>query len=302
MYERHAVSQFTGKSLLRFHLVLMTLYFDLDTCMTSLFSTSFMCRICGREVCNECYQQVRELTEEPERATSSELSAITIRREKYAHANPFFLSCTKRIEHGVSEFTPVTRFLPVELDKAIMQMREILEKDTQGAPVEIDQPMEQPAGPGMRLSEYRQTLPSATLPVDDFPDPLTSPVIDDYTPSNAKLHTTSIPVYRAQVIPAALYDPPANPSATRRPVHVFSKLWRSGQPLLVKDVLPRFNLPWTPQYFMERYGDKGCLVVECQNETLKRVSIRDFFGWFGQYEGRTECWKLKVSFTHQELL
>ncbi|KIJ94799.1 hypothetical protein K443DRAFT_349151 [Laccaria amethystina LaAM-08-1] len=32
-----------------------------DTCMTFLFSIPFMCRLCGREVRNKCFRQVREL-------------------------------------------------------------------------------------------------------------------------------------------------------------------------------------------------------------------------------------------------
>ncbi|KIJ94800.1 hypothetical protein K443DRAFT_349147 [Laccaria amethystina LaAM-08-1] len=53
------------------------------------------------------------------------MNASTARRDKHAHANPFFLSCLKRNEHSVPGFTPVTRFVGVELDRTIQEMEEI---------------------------------------------------------------------------------------------------------------------------------------------------------------------------------
>ncbi|KAH9483086.1 Lysine-specific demethylase 3A [Psilocybe cubensis] len=311
-----------------------------DTCMTSLFSETFMCRICGREVCNECYQQVRELTEQPTQATPSELTALVMKREKHAHSNPFFLACTKRIEHGVSEFIRVTRFSNDELQKSINEMQKILTQDkekTQASPV----PAGRPGTSGLAISNMADSVQpterhSSTHPVPihptaasvssspdhsftqpsnvsptvpsqittyaerdysakDFPDPLTSPIYDDYTPPNVSSRISDIPIFRAQIIPAHLYDnlPDIRHSQVDGPIPMFSCLWRKGLPLLVKNALPRFKLPWTPQSFIERYGDKDCLVVECQSDIVKKVTIKDFFGWFGKYGGRTECWKLK---------
>ncbi|KAF8966449.1 hypothetical protein BDZ97DRAFT_1657595 [Flammula alnicola] len=300
-----------------------------DTCMTSLFSTSFMCRLCGREVCNECFQQVRELTQEPINASPAELAALAGRRDKHAHANPFFLSCMKRSEHGANDFTAVTRFVGAELDKAVKEMKAIL-KDAQPSATEgIHQAAEITNGPAPTTSpssyqEYPQshakpssevahvssssslsqsqiaptnseaTPPSPSYPIDSFPDPLTSPIYDNYTPSNAPMRITSIPIYRLQIIPASLYDPsPTTPTGLSKPSPAFSSLWHNGLPLLVKDVLPRFKLQWTPQYFMDRYGDQSCLIVESQTDVNKRVNVRDFFGKFGVYQDGRDCWKLK---------
>lgn len=318
----------------------------LDTCMTSLFSETFMCRICGREVCKECFLQVRELTEHPTQATPSELTALVMRREKHAHSNPFFLACTKRVEHGFSDFTPVTRFSNDELERAVGEMQEILAKEKrkiQAGPVAA----ESLETSGLSVSDTADSLetanhhspihpvpthtaentsgsastqnslpPNSDIPpalpgpttasnerdnfANDFPDPLTSPIYDDYTPANLAPHISNIPIHRAQLIPAHLYDNPSRSTRSHQDgsTPMFSCLWRKGLPLLVKDVLPRFKLQWTPQSFMDRYGDQNCLVVECQDDTLKRVSIREFFGWFGKYGDRTECWKLKVCFSN----
>lgn len=287
--------------------------------MTSLFSTSFMCRLCGREVCNECFQQVRELTQEPTHATPAELAAYTGRREKHAHANPFFLNCLKRNEHGVNEFTPVTRFVGAELDKAVIDMQEILDEEagqngsqagsslTLSSSASEQHPEPQngpsyepgaPASPDLQTSSSTSTDPQtiSTFPNDSPRDPLSPPLYDDYTPTNVPEHITSIPIYRLQIIPASLYDATQAPlSYPDKPPVAFAMLWEQGVPLLVKDILPRFKLRWTPEYFMERYGDQTCLIVECQTDENKRVNVRDFFAMFGQYTERKGCWKLKVS-------
>lgn len=268
---------------------------NIDTCMTSLFSASWMCRVCGREVCHECFIQVKELTSEPPSASQAELAALQGKREKHAHSNPFFLSCNKRTEHGVAAFTPVTRFWDEELEKAIEEMEDILKS------VEISG---ENNGRNERYGYDPNSSPLSSPPNSDPMDGGTTPVVyDSYRPSNLSSRVASIPVHMIQQIPASLYDPvPSRPSS---PSHFsysssassppsFSSLWTFGVPILVKGVLPRFKLTWTPEYFIQQYGDQSCLVIECQTDTNKRVSVRQFFEQFGKYEGRTECWKLKV--------
>ena len=272
---------------------------NIDTCMTSLFSASWMCRVCGREVCHECFIQVKELTSEPPSASQAELAALQGKREKHAHSNPFFLSCNKRTEHGVAAFTPVTRFWDEELEKAIEEMEEILKGVEIGGREDVEN--------NKRNERYGYDPNSSPLSSPPDSDPVnvdtTSVVYDSYRPSNLSSRVASIPVHRIQQIPASLYDPvpsrPSSPShfsysSSTSPPPSFSSLWISGVPILVKDVLPRFKLTWTPEYFIQQYGDQSCLVIECQTDMNKRISVRQFFEQFGKYEGRTECWKLKV--------
>jgi lysine-specific demethylase 3 len=236
-----------------------------------------MCRLCGREVCNECFHTVEELTkpDDPD-DTADELTARRKLREKHAHSNPFFLSCLKRNEHTLSEFSPVTRFALSELNRAIDEMESIL-NNVESTGIRSETPPQEDR-----------------IPFDvtaSFPDPLTSPVYDDFTPENTPVHVASIPTHRSQIIPASYYDPPPSKHPSNSS---FSSLWARGIPLLVKDVLPRFRVTWSPEYFMEKYGDQNCIIVECQTDQNQRVTIKKFFEWFGEYENRTDCWKLKV--------
>ena len=249
---------------------------------------------------------MKELTAQPLQATEAELAALQGKREKHAHSNPFFLSCNKRAEHGVGEFTPVTRFWDEELEKAIEEMEAILRRthiDGEGDGVES-------STLSLRQEDIRSNGRYGYDSNDPLSSPLSSPPPDDpveydsYLPSNVSPQIASIPVYRLQQIPASLYDPvpsaPSSPSTSSStstsPPPSFSTLWRHGVPILVKDVLPRFKLTWTPEYIMQQYGDQNCLVIECQTDMNKRISVKEFFEMFGKYDGRKECWKLKVCF------
>jgi lysine-specific demethylase 3 len=75
----------------------------------------------------------------------------------------------------------------------------------------------------------------------------------------------------------------------------FRQVWVEGRPLVVKGVLDKFHIKWTPQYFIEKYGDHSCIVVDCVTEARREVTVGWFFGLFGKYDERdsTRVWKLK---------
>lgn len=75
---------------------------------------------------------------------------------------------------------------------------------------------------------------------------------------------------------------------------VFAAQWARGTPLIVTGLLERFSLRWTPEYFVNTYGAQPCIIIECESNANKKVTVGEFFSNFGQYEGRTEFWKLKV--------
>ena len=74
----------------------------------------------------------------------------------------------------------------------------------------------------------------------------------------------------------------------------FRQVWEKGVPLVVNGLSSKFHIQWTPEYFSTQYGSQSCLILECQNEQNKRVTVSEFFSLFGKYEGRRDCWKLKV--------
>ena len=73
----------------------------------------------------------------------------------------------------------------------------------------------------------------------------------------------------------------------------FRRVWSQGAPLVVNGLGDKFGVRWRPEHFREKHGSQTCSIVECQTDASKRVTLGDFFGFFGKYEGRTDTWKLK---------
>lgn len=264
MFEQHAVCciAYGGAVLLTRHQ---------DTCMTSIFSSSWLCRICGREACAECFLKVTDFTNHSPDATQEEISAAQVRRERHAHINPSFLSCTRRNEHSAKDFSPMSRFCNEELSKAIEEM-EALQEQVRSVHIGAN---------GKSKEESTATDSNHhTASAIDVPE-CTEPA---YIPPNLSETTSSTPSHELRRI---------------RDEHltsaVFDKIWSRGEPFVVTNVLRKFNLQWSPEYFIEKYGKESCLIIECQSDTNKRVTVEQFFGKFGNYEGRKESWKLKVS-------
>ncbi|KAG6914045.1 hypothetical protein DXG01_002781 [Tephrocybe rancida] len=280
-----------------------------DTCMTSIFSTSWLCRLCGREACADCYSTVCDLT--LELATSAPAASASVvqglevqgqgqgqgglgqgqegpqekaereqeqreRREKHAHANPFFLMCTKRVEHKAGDFSPMTRFGARELGRAIKEMERLLAAEPGASTSSAPDPL--PSSSSLPQSSYgwHNGLhhPAPPPPLQSaYPPPLPGA---PFVPHGLSERTTSVP---SHVMPR--YAPPSLTPVT------FPLLWAQGMPLVVEGLLDRFEVPWTPEYFVERYGGQGCLVIECQSEVNRRVSVGEFFRAFGRYSERS---------------
>ena len=73
----------------------------------------------------------------------------------------------------------------------------------------------------------------------------------------------------------------------------FRRVWPQGAPLVVTGLGEKFGIRWRPEHFRDKHGSQTCSIVECQTDASKRVTVAEFFGYFGKYEGRTDHWKLK---------
>ena len=202
-----------------------------------------MCRLCGREACAECFEQVRILTDSSG-AEDADVYELQARRDKHTRRNPFFLACTRRNEHQAKDFSPMTRFCKSELELVIKEMEELLTLSDPDSPEDVEM-----------------------LNGDAAPD-------DENNP---------IPIHR--ILRFRHEDLPRD---------IFPKLWAKGKPLVVTGVLSQFKINWTPEHFIEHYASKSCLVIHCQTDMNKRITVGEFFQEFGKYEGRNDCWKLKV--------
>ncbi|EIW61789.1 Clavaminate synthase-like protein [Trametes versicolor FP-101664 SS1] len=258
-----------------------------DTCMTSIFSSSWMCRLCGREACAECFEQVKELTTDRIGAPEAEIAALQARRERHAHINPFFLSCTRRNEHQAKDFSPMSRFCKTELNEAIDQMEALLKSPN----LDLLPPDKESRDPGLHSSPKlsRDVLPlgvgSSATALDVVKSPATPPEPSSFASASASSAASTDP-------PLPGHDTAAFADADLTE-EKFRRVWEKGLPVVVTGLSHKFHIQWTPEYFSTKYGTQSCLILECQTEQNKRVTVGDFFALFGKYEGRRDCWKLK---------
>lgn len=265
-----------------------------------------MCRLCGREACAECFAQVHELTVDPPGADQADIAALQARREKHAHGNPFFLSCTRRNEHQAKDFSPMSRFCKTELSEAIESMENLLKDAEESGEIQTTGRADVRAGNSGSLANALGALSSdangstaGTTGLETNNVPVAGSSTTPVTTNGQHSPLHSVPSAYGSWMPAGVVDDiPFHP--IRRFTDgeitddVFRPIWAEGEPLLVMDVLRKFNLKWTPEYFMDKYESQSCLIIECQTDLNRRVTVGEFFGWFGKYEGRVECWKLKV--------
>jgi hypothetical protein len=231
--------------------ILMNL--NTDTCMTSLFAGTWMCRLCGREVCGDCYERIKEVTylPDPKNATDAQKKALALRREQLGNTC-INLSCSKKREHSNADFTPLTRFEQTELDKAIRGMKDIIKEE-------------------------------ATHKQDAAQKPAITSFMSRTPPDNVR--TLAAPTHRTPYFHVNELKP-----------EVFQYLWSQGEPLVVGGLLPHMQQSWTPDFFTtDPIKSEECTLVECQSNTTKKTTVRAFFSTFGDYEGRSEVWKLKVA-------
>ncbi|KAF8579060.1 hypothetical protein K439DRAFT_1360417 [Ramaria rubella] len=262
-----------------------------DTCMTSIFACAWMCRVCGRESCGECFRLVRDLTHP--------MRAVTASGEKKLHSNPTFLSCNKRQEHTLKDFSPVSRFCWGELEAVVRGMEQLIQEEsdrvaghtsTSSVRTSPDQASSHLSlDPSLGGTTFESTNPSGPTP-ESAPPPLPH-------------HPMPSPTAQLPPPVAARYGDPLDPAQVpSHPYHIFDRtisddqfqpLWANGQAIVVTGILENFQIHWTPDYFIQNFDESKCLILECHTDENKIISVGEFFSQFGLYEGRTKCWKLK---------
>lgn len=206
------------------------------------------------------------------------------------------------------DFSPVSRFFKEELDEAIPEMERLLMEDAR-LPQEPSPNGHVNGMPELSSRSNGSTSASSSAGVPTPPPDssalaaaLGEPMIHkDDLPSLARHGSIASPAYVPPNLPSITASVPYHEIkryayaevTTGDSISVFAPIWQNGDPILVTGCLERFKIAWTPEYFVKNFGEQTCLIIECQTDANKRVTVGQFFDMFGKYEGRTECWKLK---------
>lgn len=227
-----------------------------DICMTSIFAGCWMGTCCARELCSDCYDELRKYDDEV--PTDGD---IHILGRGVSPGERKIRYCAFRRAHYSNAFIPVSRFDKSHLKSTLdsMKLLSLQPSKVMSAPNKCEE-----------LSEFF-TRVLATFPNSD--DHSIIRRIPD--PCGALSHPL-------------LVFPPGFITDER-----FPDLWGYGEPFVVGGCLEKSQLQWTPEYFQREYGEQPCLVMECQTQTEVESTVATFFQRFGVYEERAGCYKLR---------
>ncbi|KAI0035629.1 hypothetical protein K488DRAFT_42813, partial [Vararia minispora EC-137] len=256
-----------------------------DTCMTSIFSASWLCRLCGREACADCYKTVRELTEPRPGAGDAEIAAQQARREAHAHANPFFLSCTRRSEHNAQDFSPTSRFHRPELAQVIKAMEALLAGEQKVGQCVRKAPSDAEERHGGGLLEsparvYSSVFANGAAVSTAQGVPLTGQLMS----SGGETSPAEIPAGSGSGTPILPCRIRADFHAGELSDTQFADLLKKGKPVIVTGLESRFE-SFTPDWFKDRYGSTPCSIVNTQTEIAQKDTVHAFFASFGKHTG-----------------
>ncbi|TGZ82842.1 hypothetical protein EX30DRAFT_394108 [Ascodesmis nigricans] len=114
--------------------------------------------------------------------------------------------------------------------------------------------------------------------------------------SNDEPLVAAIPTETAPPVPNTemKYLPVPKNSINSFSSSVFRSLWRiGGIPLVLTDLLPRFQLPWSPSYFIKHYGKTTCTLHDTANCIRNTSTVANFFSLFTSTKFTSNSWKLK---------
>lgn len=142
--------------LAHYHLPLAVVSLKLDyadVCSTSIFSGSWLCSICAREVCADCYESIQNHENlDPDMFKRGNREVNSIHRKHHY--------CMYYEAHFAADFVPISRFDKDELKAATTEMMQII---SSARPSHDSTGSEADAAPGMATSMSELVFPSCKV-------------------------------------------------------------------------------------------------------------------------------------------
>lgn len=298
--------------------------------MTSILAATMFCTRCGQEYCDDCFDKAkRESTKRHEIKTAPKI--LRCFRTDTLHNSDQFYPLSRfaqgELEEAIREMETLleqspTDTLPPFLEalrpfeeqlKLLNQATEMLysQLELKGYPEQrVEMPSSAPSASdssptycaSSRLSSSSSTGSPST------PPPLTPR--DPPIPLMLKPPTQVLPLFPLNPTRASVHkhsegrpkDPSGIDSHRYFVYHhseltdaLFRTIWANGETLVVTGLKDKLTYPWTPEWFIEQYGEQPCYVTDCVSEKTHVSQVHNFFSQFGRWAGRDgKILKLKV--------
>ncbi|GAA5958554.1 hypothetical protein JCM3765_006672 [Sporobolomyces pararoseus] len=242
-----------------------------DTCLHVMLCGSWLCEICGKDVCFDCYSSLVDLERGGGRPVGIDhVSAATLKT-----LGRCFTQRGTRISHKASDFVPLTRIDADELATTVQEMEQWRKEHP------VEPAKELPPGWLDRFC-YQPHEEENSHPYLVLPSHLLPPTPTQDLPSTAGSSTP----------PIASDDPLdglVTPSLPTLPegfstLDFFRSIWSRGEAFVVDiDLTDVSTINWSPEYFVEKFGTQEVTIgsnlpgVPDHTET-----VGEFFRRFGQ--------------------
>ncbi|GAA5965164.1 hypothetical protein JCM21900_004625 [Sporobolomyces salmonicolor] len=298
-----------------------------DACLHVMLCGGWLCKTCGREICFDCFEVLKEhrVRDLPAQSKLASNAATTSKNGDWVPSISkntldkleVCLKMSSRPTHAPDSFIPVTRIDRTELERIVREMEawkglNPLPPPKQLPPGWLDQYRFQPAESENSLPYLR--IPGNFLPPrDDGSAPLEQQCDDEDFELNVPFPSPvpsespppqSSPILRALAPYQPSYQPIASSSTSSSPIplpsdftpiELFRSLWSRGETLVVDvDTSLHSKIPWTPQYFIDHFGDEPCTIGSNRIPGKEYLStVREFFGRFGRKNEMGDSEKIK---------
>ncbi|BGP35451.1 hypothetical protein JCM10296v2_007289 [Rhodotorula toruloides] len=312
-----------------------------DGCAASILCGSWICTTCAREYCLECFEALKTLDQAAVEAVPLWGHSQFLEPIGGLHIGAIekLTRCVKsrhlpeKADRAIRQgpFVPLTRMNRHELRRLVDEM------ELWGKEHPLPPPKELPAS-WLQLHRFDPGAKENSWPYLRFPGDILPPKLDEGSPlvaadarpastsiegegkvvypdsthqavppppttlnmvnATASLAATSsstLPSYRSNTLPPALADLSQH--------DLFRSLWSIGEPLLI-DLAPENypSLPWTPDYFIEQFGNEVCRIgstrviaktKDGEREKERNGTVGAFFATFGQERDTGDVEKIK---------
>ncbi|GAA5882012.1 hypothetical protein JCM1840_000399, partial [Sporobolomyces johnsonii] len=298
-----------------------------DACLHAMLCGGWLCKTCGREICFDCFEVLKEhrARESPAPSGSASNAATPSKNgdfppsiaKKTLDKLEVCLKMSSTPTHAPDSFIPVTRIDRTELERVVREMEawkslNPLPPPKQLPPGWLDQYRFQPPEaenslpylriPGTFLpprddgsapleqqsddEDFKLDLPSPPPGLSGSPPPQSSPILRALAP------------YQPSYPPIASSSSPTSPiplPSDFSPIELFRSLWSLGETLVVDvDTALYSKIQWTPQYFIDHFGDEPCTIGSNRIPGKEYLStVREFFGRFGRKNEMGDSEKIK---------
>ena len=306
-----------------------------DACMTSILAATMFCTRCGQEYCGACFDKfkresikLREIKTTPKLLRCFRTDTVHSTKQFY----PMSRFAQGELEEAIKEMESLLEQSPAEdlppFLEALIPLKERLKwlnKATEMASAQLE--LESVPEP---RAEVPSSIPSAgdSSPAYDASfllssssstsGPSTPPLLTPRDPEpeaitlKIKLPTQAPPPVSFPLDPTRasvhkyVEGRPADPSGVNSHHYsvyhyseltdaLFQTIWATGETLVVTGLRDKLRCPWTPEWFIEQYGEQQCYITDCVTEKTHVSHVREFFSQFGNRAGREgKILKLKV--------